>query len=105
MESALEISGGRGRARVPITYLIDGNYHALRKVPAKKQRPQTPAPEPKENSELLLEVANVLAALPTPPVPLAELEVKPQEVPQLEPDIEETSISAMRLAWQQRSSK
>lgn len=31
IENALEISGGRGRSRVPITYLIDGNYHSLRK--------------------------------------------------------------------------
>ncbi len=100
MESALEISGGRGRSRVPITYLIDGNYHSLRKVPAKKQQqPQTPAPESKEDTELLLEVVNVLAALPTPPVPV---EIKTQPLPQIEPEIEEEQITTMRAVWLNR---
>jgi len=44
--------------------------------------------------ELLKEVANVLAALPIPPV--AELEVKPQVEPEIN---EEESISAMQFAW------
>ena len=70
-----------------------------------KQQPQEPSPEPKENSELLLE-ANVLAELPTPPTqPVPQPEPKTEPLPPIEPDIEETSISAMRLAWQQRSSK
>src|SRR6266446_10601004 len=106
-EDALEITGGRGyRSRHPALFRFsDGTVHALRKVPVKKQQPQEPSPEPKENSELLLE-ANVLAELPTPPAqPVPQPEPKTEPLPPIEPDIEETSISAMRLAWQQRSSK
>jgi hypothetical protein len=102
MENALEISGGRGRSRIPITYLIDGNYHALRKVPVKKpKQPQPPTSEPKETTELLLEVANVLAALPTPPVP--EPEPKTEPLPQTDPEFEEEQITIMRAAWLRRS--
>src|SRR5467141_1686610 len=79
-EDAVEIAGGRGRSRRPMTYAFaDGSVHYLRKLPQKKQQPQAPAPE------LLLEVIETLAALPTPPVPV---EIKTQ-LPLIEPDFEE----------------
>ncbi len=103
MESALEISGGRGRARVPITYLIDGNYHALRKVPVRKQQPQAPAPEPKEDTDLLQATLSVLAELPTPPTsPIPGEEIK-TELPQVTLEEEdEPSLTVMGSAWRRR---
>lgn len=104
IENALEISVGRGRSRVPITYqLADGTYHSLRKIPVKRQ-PQSPSPEPKQNSESLLEVANALAALRTPPIPEPELKIEP--LPQIEPDLEEVEgLTPFQLAFRRIQEK
>ncbi|SRR5258708_7127497 len=99
LSDAVETTGRHGRSRLPTMFTFsDGSFHFLRKVKTKKQ-PQTPAPEPKEDSELLLEVIETLAALPTPPVPV---EIKIQPLPLIEPDIEEDEsqpMSTMQLAF------
>lgn len=99
-DDAVEIAGGRGRSRRPATYLFaDGNFHYLRKKPGKKQAPsESLSPEPKEDTELLREVASVLAALPTPPTP--DTTITQQPLPQIEPVIEEgESLTPMQLAF------
>jgi hypothetical protein len=77
-----------------MTYIFaDGSFHYLRKVPTKKQSPQTPsAPEPKEDTDLLQATLSVLAELPTPPEPEITL-----------PLVEESeSMTPMQLAWRRR---
>jgi hypothetical protein len=104
-EDALEITGGRGyRSRHPALFRFsDGTVHALRKVPVKKQQPQAPAPEPKEDTDLLQATLSVLAELPTPPV-----EIKTQPLPLIEPDIEgdeSQPMSTMQLAFRRIQEK
>ena len=95
LENAIQISGSYGRSRTPIAFRFPDGIHYLRKVGVKKPKQSPmPATEPKEDSELLKETVNTLAALPIPPV--AELEVKPQVEPEIN---EEESISAMQFAW------
>ena len=101
LEDAIEITGGRGsRSRKPVVYRFpDGSLHHL--VKSKKPKPpQLPVLDPKkENPELLQEVVNVLAALPTPPVP--EPEPKTEILPLAKPEIEEEPIpmTAMQHAF------
>src|SRR5258707_14537936 len=94
LSDAIETTGRHGRSRLPTMFTFsDGSFHFLRKVKTKKQ-PQTPAPEPKESTELLLEVVNTLGALPTP-VPV---EIKTQPLPSAESEIEEAPMTAMQHA-------
>src|SRR5260221_14114914 len=103
LEDATQIGGGpgSGRSRQPMTYIFADGYHYLRKIPKPKQQSQPQSvSEPKEDVALLLE-ANVLAALPTPPVPEPELKTEP--LPPIEPELfEEESMTPMQLAWRRR---
>jgi hypothetical protein len=96
-EDAIQITGGRGETRPKTFTFPDGSYHTLRKLKTLKKSPQPPAPERKEDAELLQETINV-AALPSSPV--AEPEPKTEPLPRVEPEIEESEpMTAMKIAF------
>jgi len=102
LENAVQITSdhGRGRSRTQTyRFVTDGSFHHLKKVKP-KQPPHLPASESKD-AELLQEVIETLAALPTPPVP--EPELKPEQLLQVTPEIEEDKpLTAMEIAWNRR---
>jgi hypothetical protein len=107
-EEAVQVTRGRGESRAQTYRFADGSFHHLRKLRTKeKQQPQAPAVEPKEDTELLQEVINTLAALPTPATPEPEPpKPEPQPLPMVAPNIEDQeNLTAMEFAFRRIQGK
>ena len=101
IQDAVQITGGRGRSRLPTLYTLDGGFHFLRKT-KKPKSPQAPASEPKEDAEVQ-EVVSVLTELPTPPEPEETPAVLAGDLSKLIEEVEHEPLTAMQAAWRRRN--